>query len=142
MTVWPALRRRVRMLPPILPRPTSPMCMAILSWVGLFQTRCRSGAQSGQGSGQQATRHQQVAEARDLVLAGAADHHRLGRLGEGELDRGLVDRRESVEEELRVEARGELLAVDVGLDRLRRLCLLAGPGVEREDALGELQLDG
>ena len=27
MTVWPASRRRSRMLPPILPSPTSPICM-------------------------------------------------------------------------------------------------------------------
>jgi hypothetical protein len=28
-TVWPALRIRVRMLPPILPRPMSPMCIVL-----------------------------------------------------------------------------------------------------------------
>ena len=45
--VWPALRSRVRMLPPILPRPTSPSSIPV---------------SLGRVSRQQAARHQQVAE--------------------------------------------------------------------------------
>jgi hypothetical protein len=72
------------------------------------------------GSGEQAARHQQVAEAVSpvAVLALAADHDRLARLGEGQLDDRLVDGAQAVEQELRVEAGGDVLARDGGLDRL------------------------
>src|SRR4051812_1269176 len=134
MTVWPALRSRLRMLPPILPKPTSPSSMQ-RSFV------------RGVGSGEQAPRHQEVAEpgavtCRVTVSHRATDDNGLGRHGEGQLDHRLIHDLETVEEVLRVEAGGDVLAVDRRLDRLARLRLVAGSGIEGERAVGEGELDG
>ena len=48
---------------------------------------------------------------------------------------------QAVEQELRVEAGGDVLALDGRLDRLRGLRLVAGAGVEGEHAVAEGQLD-
>ena len=50
--------------------------------------------------------------------------------------------RQAVEQELRVEAGGDVLAVDGGLDRLGGLRLVAAAGVEGQHAVGERQLHG
>src|SRR3546814_4642612 len=57
-------------------------------------------------------------------------------------DLRLVDGGESVEQELRVEAGGDVLTGYRRLDRLRGLGLVAGSGVECQDAVTERQLDG
>src|SRR3954466_10264113 len=133
---------RVRMLPPILPSPTRPMCIrdSLLTATG--------GPRSGNpwprgGSGEQPARHEQVAERRVAVAAVgcSADHHRLGRLGESQLHDVLVDDGQAVEQELRVEAGGDRLAVDLRVDRLRGLGLVAGAGVEGQHLVAERQLE-
>ena len=43
---------------------------------------------------------------------GPGDHRRLGRLGEGQLDDRVLDRGQPVEQELRVEAGRDVLALD------------------------------
>ena len=84
------------------------------------------------GSGEQAARHEQVAERRvagpitGLLADRTTDHDGFGSLREGQLHDGLVDRGQAVEEELWVEARGQVVALDGGLDRLRGLRLVAG----------------
>src|SRR5581483_3795797 len=95
------------------------------------------------GSVDQATRHQQVAETRVVLVLGglAADHDRLGRLREGEDHFSLVDRTKSIQEVRRVEARGERVTVDGRLDGLRRLSLVARTGVERDATVTERHLD-
>src|SRR5688572_18952557 len=135
-TVWPALRRRVRMLPPILPSPTRPSSMLILRCGGRFRR-----------SGEQAARHEQVAERRvagpitGVLTDRTTDDDRFGSLREGQLHDGLVDGGQAVEEELGVEARGQVVALDGGLDRLRGLRLVAGAGVEGQHPVGEGELD-
>src|SRR6476659_5082570 len=104
------------------------------------------------GSGEQAARHQEIAEA---GLAGSGppavgatvshrttDDNRLGADRERELDHRLVDDLEAVEEVLRVEASRDVVAVDGRLDRLARLSLVTGAGVEGQRAVGEGELDG
>src|SRR5690349_5711031 len=100
------------MLPPILPSPTSPRCMC--------------GGPSGVRSAwlrQEAARHQQVLEAGRLVRAARVErlHSReydgLRRGRERQLDVLALQRGESVEQELRVEAGGEVVAGDDGFDR-------------------------
>ena len=57
-------------------------------------------------------------------------------LGERQLDDRLVDRGEPVEQELRVEADRDRLAVDARVDRLRAPAPRRRAGVEREPAVG------
>src|SRR4051794_30987279 len=113
------------MLPPIFPRPTSPISMRILPpWLA-----------PGPWSGEQATRHQQVLEAVvDIAVPRVERIHsreydglRGGR--ERELDERRLQRGEPVEEELRVEPRGEVVPGHGGLDRLAGHRLLTGTGV-------------
>src|SRR5690242_16893037 len=94
------------MLPPIFPRPTSPISMRVLpTWV----------------SGQEATRHQQVAEV-GVCLSVEGVHSReydgLGGGRERQLHERRLERAKPVEQELRVEPGGEVVTVHGGLDRL------------------------
>ena len=99
------------MLPPILPSPTSPMSMSRASrsvTVGRADAGLAlrtAGAAASAGSGSRCPR-------RPRAPADAGEHDRLGGLGERELHDGLVDRGQPVEQELRVEAGGDVLAVD------------------------------
>src|SRR3954452_20799658 len=112
------------MLPPIFPSPTSPISMRVLPpWP------CRA----GWSSGEQAARHQQVLEAvvsiavPRLERVHSREYDGLGGRGERQLDERRLQRGEAVEQELRVEARCEVLAGDVRLDGLAGHRLLARP---------------
>src|SRR3954451_20054623 len=126
------------MLPPIFPSPTSPISMRILPpWT------CRA----GKSSGEQAARHQQVLEAVVSIAVPrvqrvhSREYDGLRGRREGQLDERGLQCREAVEQELRVEAGGEVLAGDARLDRLAGHRLLARAGVQGEDSVSEGHLD-
>ena len=96
-------------------------------------------------SGPEADRHEQVAEggvlgAPDGVHAG--EHRGLRGVGEVEADVGLVEGAQAVEEVAGVEGRGDVLALEVGVEPLGGLGVVAGPGVQGQAVLGEGHVDG
>src|SRR3954463_5830751 len=165
VTSTPPLRRRWRMLPPILPRPTSPMCTVIscpvrpgtpaLLWrsVGVDPTpatglivrqvaaapvapACRGPVVESAG---EADRHQQVAVAVVVVALGlglAGEDGGLLRHRERQPGERRAERPEPVQEEGRVERDREVLAVQRTLDRLGRLRVLTLARLEGHSAVG------
>src|SRR5690606_26182279 len=121
-TSIPAARMRARMLLPILPRPTSPMrvTMRVLRW----GRACGYGAGDLGGSAREADRDEEVAVvgrvlAVERVLSGELD--RLVRVREAQADEVRPQRAQAVQQELRVERHGDVLADQHGLERLGRL---------------------
>src|SRR6185436_9528841 len=88
-------------------------------------------------------RHQQVAEVRvgvPVERVRPRDYDGLGGLCKGQFHEWRLDYGQTVEQELRVEARGDVLAGDRRLDRLRRHRLVAAAGVEGQHPVAERQL--
>src|SRR4051812_27980452 len=137
-TSWPARRIRSAMLPPILPSPISPSC-TMSSSLSASAIRCPSCPvrDPAAGSAGEAHRHDQVAVgARPLgglaltVVGGGLLH--TGQDGGLERTREVhpgplgVHRGQAVEQERRVEADGQRLAVELDVAALLGLPLVVG----------------
>src|SRR3954447_1972095 len=108
MTVWPARRMRSRMLPPILPRPMRPSCIAVMSEHFLQFT---VGGHEGGGGG---------VEAGDVGALGPGGFDALGE-DLAELDAPLVegvDVPDRALDERLVLVEGDQLTQDRGGERL------------------------
>ena len=105
-TVCPAPRSRSRMLPPILPSPTSPRSMRVPPVARRGWCRVERVKRVVRWSALQPQGHQQVAEVEvgvGALLGRARDRDRTGRLGEGEVAPRGVDHAEAVEQVAGVE---------------------------------------
>src|SRR5215210_1975323 len=151
-TSMSARRSRVAMLPPILPSPISPSCTGgPLSVVVGRRPSCATWAlPAGRPrSTREPHRHDQVAVAAGAarlrgavvgaLLLDAGEHGGLERAGEVHPRALGVHRRQAVEQERRVEADGQRLAVELDVATLLRLPLVVGAaGPQRHLTRGEL----
>ena len=115
MTSCLRARSWVRMLPPILPEPTSPMCIFFPSRRSGRSGRGRSAPEAPSRPGGRAQAEHVVGVVRATVeLALPAQHSWLARLGEGQSRAGVRDHAEAVEQEVWVERDLDLLTLQRG----------------------------
>src|SRR3954454_19450260 len=150
-TTWPARRIRSDMLPPILPSPISPSC-TMQSLLSASAIRCSSCPvrPAAAGSAGESHRHDQVAVgARPLGgfplvvvrsrLVHTGEDGGLQRTGEVHPRPLGVHRGQPVEQERRVEADGQRLAVELDVAAFLGLALVVAPaGPQRDLPGGEL----
>src|SRR5690606_2445871 len=94
------------------------------------------------GSARESDGHEEVAIAAVIVTVELSLTRELDRLvgvSEGETHERRVECAETVKQVLRVERDGDVLSLELGLDRLRGLGIVTLTGVEHDLALGEAE---
>src|SRR5690606_24880810 len=118
VTVCPAASIRARMLPPMRPRPTMPMCMSSSRAAVTVLAAGRPGERWLPG---EPDRHEEVAEVvRALPLEALlpGEHGGLARVGEGHADEVGGQRAQAVEQVARVERGDDVLSDERRLEDL------------------------